>query len=113
MIATISINRSFTADHFHNLPGFTESQHTHNWKVKVTFSISDQNNNTAYINDLDIWIKQVNNTILNNHKYLVGRNPTTELLTKRLYEFLKARNHAVVRVKIQEKDNYWAAYGKY
>jgi 6-pyruvoyl-tetrahydropterin synthase len=113
MIVTTFINRLFIADHFHNLPGFIESQHAHNWKVEVALSVMNPDDYVACTRDLDRWINQVNNTVLNNHQYLEGRNPTTELLAQWLYEFLKTGNHAVVRVKIQEKANYWAAYGNH
>lgn len=113
MITTALINRSFIADHFHNLPGFIESQHSHNWKIEVTLPITNPDDELACNKNLDVWINQVNNTVLNNHKYLIGRNPTTELLAQWLYEFLKTCNHTVIRVKIQEKANYWAAYGNH
>ena len=35
MSFTLSLHRAFVADHFHDLPGFQEDRHGHNWEVEA------------------------------------------------------------------------------
>ena len=38
----LSIRRPFVADHFHDLPGFVEERHGHNWEAEATFACGDE-----------------------------------------------------------------------
>ena len=99
------------ADHFHDLPGFVEARHGHNWEAEATFAVIDVDADTegSCARALEAWVAQVDYTLLNDQASLQGRNPTAELLAQWLFQFLAERGQAVVTVRIREKANYWAA----
>jgi len=97
------------ADHFHDLPGFVEERHGHNWEAEATFAISGPEAESACSAALDAWIAQVDYTLLNIQDSLAGRNPTAELLAQWLFRFLAGRGEPAVKVRMREKANYWAA----
>jgi 6-pyruvoyl-tetrahydropterin synthase len=105
----LSLNRPFVADHFHDLPGFVEARHGHNWEAEATFAIQDEGQEAACASALDTWVRQVDYTLLNAQASLQGRNPTAELLAEWLFQFLEGAGRPAQRVKIREKANYWAA----
>jgi len=109
MTTLLTLRRPFVADHFHDLPGFVEDRHGHNWEAEATFAIGDGAREGACAAALDAWIAQVDYTLLNAQESLAGRNPTAELLAQWLFRFLEGRGEAAVKVKIREKANYWAA----
>jgi 6-pyruvoyl-tetrahydropterin synthase len=111
VIVTLSLARPFIADHFHNLPGFVEEQHSHNWLAEATFLVTNKKESSC-IKVFNIWVDQLQYSLLNDQKSLIGRNPTAESLAQWLFEFLESCNLGVTRVKIHEKENYWAAYGR-
>ena len=47
MSILLSLSRPFVADHFHDLPGFVEARHGHNWEAEATFSIQDLDQEAA------------------------------------------------------------------
>jgi 6-pyruvoyl-tetrahydropterin synthase len=100
------------ADHFHDLPGFVEERHGHNWEAEVTFVIQAAEDEPACAAALDAWVEQVDYTLLNAQEPLRGRNPTAELLAQWLFQFLEARGPAAQKVKVREKANYWAGCGR-
>lgn len=112
MAMYISIKRSFIAEHLHYLAGLSEPRHGHNWKAEIVISINNLKEKYACIATFDQWINTVNYTSLNDHTYFKDRNPTTELVAQWLFQILKQNNHNIIKVKIQEKENYWAAYNK-
>jgi 6-pyruvoyl-tetrahydropterin synthase len=106
---TLSLSRPFVADHFHDLPGFVEERHGHNWEAEASFALPDPAAEAACAEALDAWVAAVDYTLLNGQEPLQGRNPTAELLAQWLFQFLETRGQAAVRVKVREKANYWAA----
>jgi len=94
------------ADHFHDLPGFVEARHGHNWEAEATFCGGDLDAEGAAV---EAWVERMDYSLLNLQATLAGRNPTAELLAQDLYLFLEAGCGNVVRVKIREKANYWAS----
>jgi 6-pyruvoyl-tetrahydropterin synthase len=106
MAFRLTLRRPFVADHFHDLPGFEEARHGHNWEAEITVEGAGE---TEALAALEPWIRQVDYTILNGHPRLEGRNPTAELLALWLFEFLEAQGQAPVQVRIREKANYWAS----
>lgn len=104
-----SLRRSFVADHFHDLPGFVEARHGHNWEVEATVHANTQEGFSAFTTTLDAWVDGVDYTLLNELPRLSGRNPTTELLAQWALEHLEAAGFQVERVKVREKANYWAS----
>jgi len=105
----LSLCRPFVADHFHDLPGFVEERHGHNWEAEATFAVQDPGEEAACSAALDRWVAQVDYTLLNRQASLEGRNPTAELLAQWLFQFLETSGRAAVKVKVREKANYWAA----
>lgn len=108
----LTLRRPFVADHFHDLPGFVEERHGHNWEAEATFAIGAVEDDAACAAALEAWVAQVDYTLLNAQASLEGRNPTAELLAEWLFRFLEARGQPAVNVKIREKANYWAACGR-
>lgn len=105
----LSLRRTFVADHFHDLPGFIEARHGHNWELEATARFEDPHSEAAFAKALDAWVETVDYRLLNELPWLEGRNPTAEALAQWLLEHLEARGFATVETKIREKVNYWAA----
>jgi|GEM_PF-331605 len=105
----LSLRRTFVADHFHDLPGFVEARHGHNWELEATVAFGAASPETALEAALDTWVEQVDYTLLNEKAWLEGRNPTTEALAQWLLEHLEAQGFVGVETRIREKVNYWAA----
>ena len=80
----LSLRRPFVADHFHDLPGFVEARHGHNWEAEVTCACGD-GRETALEMALDAWVARMDYSLLNQQATLAGRNPTAELLAQDLY----------------------------
>ena len=100
----LSIRRPFVADHFHDLQGFVEARHGHNWEAEVSCPCGVDPGPA-----LDAWVARMDYSLLNQQETLAGRNPTAELLAQDLYRCLEAQGLGVARVKMREKANYWAS----
>jgi 6-pyruvoyl-tetrahydropterin synthase len=105
----MSTRRTFVADHFHDLPGFREARHGHNWELEATAAFDETGLGAALDRALDAWVGQVDYTLLNEQAWLAGRNPTAEALAQWLLEFLEEWGIPVLETRIREKANYWAA----
>jgi 6-pyruvoyl-tetrahydropterin synthase len=108
----LTLHRPFVADHFHDLPGFVEARHGHNWEIAATVVLeesADESVEAAFEASLDAWITQVDYTLLNEQPQLEGRNPTAESLARWAYQYLKAQGLNPECVRIREKINYWAS----
>jgi 6-pyruvoyl-tetrahydropterin synthase len=111
MSLLITRARPFVADHFHDLPGFQEDRHGHNWEVRATVrAAADRTEADAARFDraLDAWIARVDYTLLNHQDHLAGRNPPAELLAQWAFENLEGEGLQPLEVRIREKANYWA-----
>ncbi len=111
MSLTLTRARPFVADHFHDLPGFQEERHGHNWEVRATVDAGGQDPDDvgpAFDAALEAWIASVDYTLLNGQTALEGRNPTAELLAQWAFEDLARAGLAPLEVRIREKANYWA-----
>ena len=105
----LALRRPFVADHYHDLPGFVEARHGHNWEAEASFALAGPEAEGPCAAGLDAWIQTVDYTLLNDQASLAGANPTAELLAQWLFRFLEGRGLQVRRVMIREKANYWAA----
>lgn len=103
-----SLHGTFVADHFHDLPGFVEARHGHNWEVTATVATPAEGD-PGLEAVLGRWIQGLDYTLLNDQPRLAGRNPTAEALAQWLLEDLEAAGLRPVRVQIREKAHYWAA----
>lgn len=105
----LSLRRPFVADHFHDLPGFVEARHGHNWELEATVEVDEMAQEPAFSAALDAWTARVDYALLNDQAWLEGRNPTAETLAQWLLEHLEAAGFRVAETRIREKANYWAA----
>jgi 6-pyruvoyl-tetrahydropterin synthase len=112
MSVHLTLHRSFVADHFHDLPGFREARHGHNWELEATITLGGAGAEPSLAKALDAWVHQVNYTLLNAQPALAGLNPTTEALAFWAFQELEAQGLALDHVKVREKANYWAACRK-
>ena len=109
MSVQLTLHRPFVADHFHDLPGFREARHGHNWELEATITLDQPDGESALAKALDAWIRQVDYTLLNDQPALAGCNPTTEALAHWAFDSLEGQGLALDLVKVREKANYWAA----
>ncbi len=108
MAFTLSLRRPFVADHFHDLPGFQEDRHGHNWEVEAAVELTLESEEGAFAEALDAWVGGLDYRLLNDLPPLVGRNPTAELLAENAFLHLQAAALRPCWVKVREKNNYWA-----
>lgn len=105
----LSLHRAFVADHFHDLPGFVEARHGHNWEVQAAVDLRDSHTESMFVQALDAWVAGIDYSLLNEQPWLANRNPTAEALAHWLLETLEAQGFSGVETRIREKANYWAA----
>jgi 6-pyruvoyl-tetrahydropterin synthase len=105
---TLSLRRPFVADHFHDLPGFQEDRHGHNWEVEAAVEVASETDEPAFAKALDAWVAAVDYRLLNDLASLTGRNPTAEVLAEQAFLYLQGAALQVRWVKVREKANYWA-----
>ena len=108
MTFTLTLQRTFVADHFHDLPGFIEARHGHNWEVAASVRLASEAEEDRFSQALDAWVGQVDYRLLNDLAPLAGRNPTAEALAQWALEHLRGRGLAAEAVRVREKVNYWA-----
>lgn len=106
---TLSLQRTFVSDHFHDLPGFVEPRHGHNWTVEAEVELESPEREAAFAQALDAWVAALDYSLLNDQPWLKGKNPTAELLAQWAFEQLETAGFRPRRVRIREKANYWAA----
>ena len=105
----LSLRRPFVADHFHDLPGFVEARHGHNWEIEATVKFANPGVESRFAGALESWVRRTDYRLLNEQPPLAARNPTAELLAQWAFESLREAGLEPVRVLIREKANYWAS----
>lgn len=108
MAFTLSLRRTFVADHFHDLPGFQEDRHGHNWEVEAAVTLASESDEPAFASALEAWVSAFDYRLLNELPSLAGRNPTAEVLAEHAFRFLLDAALEPRWVKVREKANYWA-----
>ena len=108
MAYTLSLRRAFVADHFHDLPGFQEDRHGHNWDIEAAVSLTSDAEEPALAAALDAWVATIDYRLLNELLPLTGRTPTAEVLAEHAFHFLQGAALEPSWVKVREKANYWA-----
>jgi len=108
MAFTLSLRRPFVADHYHDLPGFKEDRHGHNWEVEAAVELTHEVAAAAFAEALDAWVAATDYHLLNDLPTLAGRNPTAELLAEQVFLHLQGAALRPRWVRIREKANYWA-----
>jgi len=105
---TLSLRRPFVADHFHDLPGFQEDRHGHNWEVEAAVELAGASEEAAFTAALEAWVAAHDYQLLNALPPLAGRNPTAEVLAEQAFLHLRAAALQPRWIKVREKNNYWA-----
>jgi len=108
MAFTLSLHRDFVADHFHDLPGFQEERHGHNWEAEAAVELASETGEPAFAAALDAWVDSLDYHLLNDLPPLAGRNPTAEVLAEHAFHHLQGATLEPLWVKVREKANYWA-----
>jgi 6-pyruvoyl-tetrahydropterin synthase len=108
MTFTLSLRRAFVADHFHDLPGFQEDRHGHNWEVEAAVTFTSEVEEPAFAAALEAWVQSIDYHLLNGLAPLAGRNPTAEVLAEQAFCHLEDAALNPSWVKVREKANYWA-----
>lgn len=108
MAFQLTLQRHFVADHFHDLPGFQEDRHGHNWQIEATAELACEADESAFAAALDAWVATVDYHLLNELPDLAGRNPTAEVLAEQAFHCLQGAALKPAQVRIREKANYWA-----
>lgn len=107
----LTLRRPFVADHFHDLPGFVEARHGHNWEMEATVRLKEavaSQGEAVFTASLEAWIHKLDYTLLNDQPSLKGCNPTAESLAAWAYQQFQADGLDPECVRIREKANYWA-----
>ena len=110
-IGCLTLRRPFVADHFHDLPGFVEARHGHNWEIAATAELAEPGatmEEARFAALLDAWVAGVDYRLLNELPALQNRNPTAEVLAQWAFGYLRDSGLNPVSVRIREKANYWA-----
>lgn len=119
----VSVETTFSASHFlKDYNGKCENLHGHNWKVKVTASSANINEQGIAI-DFTILkqftencINQFDHVHLNEIQQFKHLNPTTENIARIIFDELsKAINNNSVRIKkvtVGETEGNYASYWK-
>ncbi len=108
MAFILSLRRPFVADHYHDLPGFQEDRHGHNWEVEAAVELIHEADEPAFARRLEAWVGTLDYRLLNDLPPLAGRNPTAEVLAEQAFHFLSDAALKPRWVKVREKANYWA-----
>ena len=97
--------RRFEAGHYHDMPGFKEPRHGHNWEIEAW--VRGHQSRLGPV--LDDWVQAVERSLLNDQPALSGRNPTAEALAEWAFQHLADSGLFPTFVRIREKTHYWAA----
>lgn len=113
----LKIETSFAAaHHLLNYNGECENQHGHNWKVEV-FIVGDKLDKSKILMDFKVLKKQVNDVIktldhkdINTLTDFKDVSPSSEMLSKYIYEKLKPNIPLLKKVSVWETNNACASY---
>ncbi len=113
----IKVIRNFSSAH--NLRGYKgkcEDLHGHNWKVEAVVS-SGKLDKPGMVMDfklvkaeLDRILERLDHKYLNNVAYFKKHNPTSENITKYIFDCLKIRISCLSSVTVWENDSSCATY---
>ncbi len=104
------------AHHLLNYNGECENQHGHNWKVEVYAkgTLLDKSN---LLIDFKVLKKELNNVLnmldhkdINTLEEFKGVSPSSEIISKFIYEKLKSKLQCVNRVSVWETERACASY---
>ncbi len=117
----VAIRKRFAAAHqLRNYGGKCEDLHGHNWIVEVGVE-GDELNDIGLLMDFKVLKAHVNDVLeefdhkyLNDHKWFIERNPSSENVARYLHEQVSARlddpGLKVTYVRVWESENSVATY---
>jgi len=104
------------AHHLLNYDGECENQHGHNWLVEV-YVTGDQLDNSNILIDYKVLKKELKNVLdLLDHKDLnelpcfKGISPSSEMISKFIYQKLKEKVNILSKVSVWETNTSCASY---
>jgi 6-pyruvoyltetrahydropterin/6-carboxytetrahydropterin synthase len=115
----IKVEKHFAAaHHLLNYDGDCENQHGHNWKVEVYVRGEELDKSNILI-DFKILKKYLDEVLdlldhkdLNQLEYFKNESPSSELISKFIYEKMKAKVSTIYKVSVWEtptsRATYWA-----
>lgn len=113
----LKVESSFSAaHHLLNYDGECENQHGHNWKVEV-YAKGTQLDKSNLLLDFKILKKELNAVLdILDHKDIntlpdfENISPSSEILSKFIYEKLKAKLSCISKVSVWETERACASY---
>ena len=113
----LKVESSFSAaHHLLNYNGECENQHGHNWKVEV-YAKGTQLDKSNLLIDFKVLKRELNKVLdLLDHKDINtlpefdGVSPSSEMLSKFIYEKLKATIPCICKVSVWETERACASY---
>ena len=114
---SIKVESSFSSAH--NLRGYhgkCEALHGHNWKIEVE-ACQDKLDKTGMVMDfkhlkskLNKVLKKLDHSYLNHIPYFKKVNPTSENISRYIYDSLRSGVPGLVSVRVWENDSSCATY---
>lgn len=113
----LKVDYTFSAAHnLREYKGKCEELHGHNWKVEVEVAACDLDK-TGMVMDfheikdkLKAVLEQFDHKYLNEHSYFKNVNPTSENISKYIYDCLKSKISNLKSVTVWENDSCCATY---
>ena len=104
-ISSILWRQWFVASHFHDLPGFIERLHGHNWEIIVALKSQDSSL-TTHLNN---WHQKVHYSYLNHEIPNIQQfNPTAEIICQAIYELMATYGACPNWVEVHESPAFSA-----
>ena len=113
----LKVESSFSsAHHLLNYEGECENQHGHNWRVEL-FIKGDKLDKANLLVDFKVLKKELNKILdmldhkdINTLKEFEGISPSSEIISKFIYEKMKEKIPCVSKVAVWETEKACAAY---
>ena len=109
-------NHFAAAHHLLNYDGDCENQHGHNWKVEVYIRGTELDKSNILV-DFKILKKHLNEVLdlldhkdLNQLEYFKDQSPSSELISRFIYEKMKEKNTLIHKVSVWETTTSCATY---
>ena len=115
----LTVESSFSsAHHLLNYDGECENQHGHNWKVEVSIKGTELDKSNILV-DFKVLKKELNKVLdildhkdINTLEEFKNISPSSEILSKFIYEKMEAVIPSVSKVTVWETENSRASYYK-
>ncbi len=113
----IKVKANFAAAHnLRNYKGKCENLHGHNWNIEAVFAFGSLDKDGMAIDFKDAKslvasvIEKLDHAYLNDPGVIGGINPTSENISKFIFDAVKLKNKNVKSVSVWENENSCATY---